>query len=109
MRATSVGIIFLQIAEVGDKRLIGITLESIFNEPGERVNGNLGTQSILLFDKMLSVPVYHPHIRLDVNPHIFFNIHLDRVECAWDDVFSALWEFYACPLLPFRARPTNCL
>ena len=109
MRAMSVGIIFLQIAEVGEKRLVGITLKGVFDEPGEHVNGSAGTQFFHLFDNMLSVPMYHPHIRLDVNPHIFFNIHLDRIERAWDDVFSTLWEFYVCPLLPFRARPTDSL
>ena len=45
----------------------------------------------------------HPHIRLDVNALILFNIHRNWHKRAGDDVSSALREFHDGPLLPFSA------
>ena len=46
--------------------------------------------------------MHHPHIRLDVNTFILFDVHLNRVERAGDDVLTALGKFHARPLLPIR-------
>jgi len=45
----------------------------------------------------------HPDIRFNINAFIFFDIHCYRDERAGNDILSTLWEFQACPLLPFHA------
>jgi hypothetical protein len=53
--------------------------------------------------------MHDPYIGFDVNTFIFFNIYLERVERAWDDVFSALWKLHTRPCFPFGTSASNSL
>ena len=51
--------------------------------------------------------VQDPHIWLEVNAFVIFNLHLNRVERAGNNVLPTLRKLHARPSLPFGARATD--
>ena len=51
--------------------------------------------------------VQDPHIRLEITAFVLFEVHLNRIERAGNNVLPALGKLHARPSLPFGARAAD--